>query len=183
MVRDAVLILKGSEVKVGTVIGFPHGSNVIQSKIEEAFSAYHYGAEEVDMVINIGKAVQGDWEYVSKEIRNVFRAVPRTMILKVIFETDLVSQEKDIVQLCQICNEIGVGFAKTSTGFVEGGIGAKISDIKLMRKVLDSKIGLKASGGIKTLDEALAFIRLGCTRIGTSKTEIIMEEALDRYGI
>jgi len=180
--------LKGSGVGVCSVISFPHGNSATLIKTMEAESAVCAGASEIDMVINIGKALAGDWKYVSREIRAVNRVVVRNGgILKVIFENDYL-EDRHIVRLCEICSSIPVAFVKTSTGFgfvkQNNGMyackGATEHHLKLMRRHCPLSVGIKAAGGIRTLDEMLAACNAGATRIGASSTESILKEAKKR---
>lgn len=185
-VKLASQLLKDSEVKVSAVIGFPHGGNCIETKVYESKKAIEDGALELDMVVNIGKVLQGDWDYIRDEIRAIRKLGGGEIILKVIFETDYVNNQKDIVHLCHICDEENVDYVKTSTdfGFVKdnkGGYayeGARRDDVVLMVKRTDASTGVKASGGIRNLEDLMEFRALGATRIGTSATEAIMEEVL-----
>ena len=180
--------LKGTNVLICPVIGFPHGNSTTEVKISEAETAASAGGKEIDMVINIGKALGGDWEYVSREIRLINEAVVRRgAILKVIFENDYL-EESHIIKLCQICSEIGVAFVKTSTGYgfvkQSNGMysykGATVSHLKLMRKHSKPEVQVKAAGGVRTLDDLLHVMSLGVTRIGATATVAIMEEAKKR---
>jgi deoxyribose-phosphate aldolase len=179
-------LLKGSDVLTGTVIGFPHGNSAIPVKAYETQKTIDEGAEEIDMVINIAKALEHDWNYISEEvsaIRKVTKA--HEILLKVIFETDYLTGEEEKIRLCHICNEVGVDYVKTSTGFgyvsrPEGGlhyIGATIKDVKLMRAHSNPEIGVKASGGIRSLKDLLGMVDAGANRIGTSATEEILKQA------
>ncbi len=161
----AVSLLAGTGVKVATVIGFPLGSNLSIVKAFEAKQAVLHGADELDMVINIGAAKLGLWEAVLYDIQQVI-AEGQGRIVKVIVETGLLTvEEKE--QVCRIVLESGAQFIKTSTGFAEGG--ATIADIRLFKSIIGDRIGIKASGGIRTPEEAAAMITAGATRIGTSK--------------
>lgn len=180
--------LAGSPVRVCTVVGFPHGSSSAYMKIAEADEAVASGATEIDMVINIGKALGGDWGYIEHEIEAVNRLVTaKGAILKVIFENDFL-QDEHIIKLCQICTDLDVAFVKTSTGygFVKqpNGFysyqGATPHHLKLMRKHAGPKVQIKAAGGVRTLDELLYVLSLGVTRVGASATEAILEEARAR---
>ncbi len=182
----AATLLKGSNVKVCTVIGFPHGNSLPSIKLTETSMAIDEGAQEIDMVVNIGKAIQEDWEYINEEIGIVQTLCSiHQVLLKVIFETDFVTSDAHKIKLCEICNEHQVAFVKTSTGFgyVPAGDGHYIyhgateHDVRLMREHCDPKVQIKASGGIRTLDLLLRFHALGATRIGTSATETILAEA------
>lgn len=180
--------LEGTDVLVCPVIGFPHGNSTTEVKVFEADAAAAAGGKEIDMVINVGKALGGDWDYVSDEIRQINDAVvKRGAVLKVIFENDYL-QESHIVKLCQICSDIGVAFVKTSTGygFVKqaNGMytykGATVPHLKLMRASSKPGVQVKAAGGVRTLDDLLHVMSLGVTRIGATATVAIMEEAVKR---
>jgi deoxyribose-phosphate aldolase len=190
-VRQAVEILKGSDVPVGCVIGFPHGNSSIDVKVFESEQACNDGAVEIDMVINIGKVLSGDWNYVEKEIKAVTKTCHRNnAIVKVIFETDYVTGRDDKIKLCEICTRVGADFVKTSTGFgfvkLAGGDynykGATVEDIQLMRKHSGSRVQVKCAGGVRTLDDLLKMKAAGATRSGATATEVILTEALERYG-
>jgi len=163
-VKYAAEQLKGSGVKVCTVIGFPLGANTSSVKAFEAAEAIENGADEIDMVINIGAAKDGDWEKVEADIAAVNKA-KLGHILKVIIETSLLSDEEK-VKACEAAVSAGADFVKTSTGFSSSG--ATVSDVKLMRKTVGPAIGVKASGGIRSLEDAEAMIAAGATRLGTS---------------
>lgn len=180
--------LQGSNVLICPVIGFPHGNSATDVKVYEANAAAAAGGKEIDMVINIGKALGGDWDYVSDEIRQINDAVVKHgAILKVIFENDYLN-EYHIMRLCKICSDIGVGFVKTSTGygFVKrpDGLysykGATVPHLKLMREATKPGVQVKAAGGVRTLDDLLHVMSLGVTRIGATATVAIMEEARKR---
>jgi deoxyribose-phosphate aldolase len=185
----AAEVLAATGVKVGTVIGFPHGSSHIEIKCEEAVLALAKGAEELDMVINVGKVLSGDWDYVSEEI-NILNdlAVEGSAILKVIFENDYLEDDQFKIKLCQVCNTYRVAFVKTSTGygFVKGVDGyyayqgATDHDLALMRRECDPTIQVKAAGGVRTLDDLLRVKALGVTRVGATATAAILEEAKTR---
>lgn len=180
--------LEGTDVLVCPVIGFPHGNSTTKVKVFEADAAAAAGGREIDMVINIGKALGGDWEYVADEIRQINQAVVKHgAILKVIFENDYLEAE-EIIHLCEICSDIGVAFVKTSTGygFVKQANGqysykgATVSHLKIMRQHSRPGIQVKAAGGVRTLDDLLYVASLGVTRIGATATVSIMEEAARR---
>ena len=190
-VKLAAELLKGSDVKVGCVIGFPAGNSTTAVKVFEAEAACNEGAVEVDMVINIGKALQGDWEYVSKEIKEVTEICHwYKAIVKVIFETDYVTREADIVKLCQICTEVGADYVKTSSGFgfvkqANGDYnyqGATIPVLELMKNSVGPKVKVKAAGGVRTLDQLLSVQSAGCARCGATATSKMMEDAIKRFG-
>ena len=173
-VKLAKEYLKGSVVEVCTVIGFPHGSNSTETKVQEAIEAIIDGATEVDMVINIGKVLQGDYEYVKNDIQEVTdTAHSKGVIIKVIFENCYLNDEQKI-KLCQLCSDVEVDYIKTSTGFGSGG--ATIEDVLLMKKNIYNGVKIKAAGGIKTKKQAEEFIKAGCQRVGVSATAEILEE-------
>lgn len=189
-VKWAAERLKGSGVGVCTVIGFPHGSNTTDLKVIETIEACRNGASEIDMVVNIGKAISGDWEYVAHEIDQIQSAcLEHNAILKVIFENDFLNTTQKI-ELCRICSELHVAFVKTSTGYgfvkqADGSFvtkGATLDDLKLMRDACPPAIQLKAAGGIRSLPELLAAIDAGATRIGSTATASILEEARKQFG-
>jgi deoxyribose-phosphate aldolase len=182
LTRDA---LTGSAVGVCAVIAFPHGNSATAIKVKEAEDAVTRGAGEIDVVVNIGKAMGGDWAYVSSEIAAVNEAVVGGgAILKVIFENDYL-EDSHIIKLCEICSRHKVAFVKTSTGFgfvrQPGGLydyrGATDEHLRLMRAHCAPEVAIKASGGIRSLDDFLRIRSLGVARIGTSSTEAIIEEA------
>jgi deoxyribose-phosphate aldolase len=187
----AVELLKGSDVLVGTVIGFPQGNSTIGIKVAETVQACKDGAVEIDMVVNIGKVLQEDWAYVKSEIEAVCKAThAHGAILKVIFENDYLSEDKHKIKLCELCSELGADFVKTSTGygFVKGADGnynykgATHKDLKLMRAHSADGVQVKAAGGVRTLDDLLAVQELGVTRIGATATIAIIEAANERFG-
>ena len=190
-VKAAARILSGSSVKVGCVIGFPHGNSSSTVKIFEAEQACRDGAAEVDMVINIGKALGGDWDYVEEEIKAVADICHKNKaIVKVIFETDFVTGTEDKIKLCEICTRAGVDFVKTSTGYgfvkqPNGDYnykGATLADVKLMRKHSGPMVQVKCAGGVRTLDDLLKMKEAGATRSGATATEAILTEAKKRFG-
>jgi len=157
-------LLKGSSVKVCTVIGFPLGANDSAVKAFEAKHAIEQGASEVDMVINIGALKAGEYDLVKKDIQAV-REASVGKILKVIIETSYLTDEEK-QRVCKICAEVGADFVKTSTGFSDGG--ATTQDVALMAASAGSKVKVKASGGIRTREDALKMIEAGASRLGTS---------------
>ena len=174
-VKDAKKSLKNSNVKVVTVIGFPLGANTPEVKAFETKKAIEDGADEIDMVINVSKLKDKDYDYVKKDIESVRHACPDN-ILKVILETDLLTKD-EIKKACEICIDAKADLVKTSTGFVKNGVGAKVEDVELMYQTV-SPFGLKvkASGGIRDSEKALALIKAGATRLGTSSGLKIAEE-------
>lgn len=190
-IRMAVEILEGSGVLVGTVIGFPHGNSSVAVKVFETEQACIDGAVEIDMVVNIGKVLGEDWDYVRNEINAIHEAcVKHGAILKVIFENDYLNDDSFIIRLCEICSEVGAEFVKTSSGFgfVKGADGkysyegATEHDLKLMRKHSAPAVQVKAAGGVRTYKDAVRVRELGVTRIGASATVAIVEEAKGNLG-
>lgn len=162
--------LEGSDVKVCTVIGFPIGNNLTKTKVEETQLAIASGADEIDMVINVGMLKAHQDEYVKEEIA-LIRQASLGHILKVIIETCLLTDEEK-VRACLLSKEAGADFVKTSTGFSKGG--ATVEDVSLMRKTVGPDMGVKASGGVRTHEDMMKMIEAGATRIGTSNgTKII----------
>ena len=181
-------VLAGSHVGICPVIGFPHGNSTTANKVREAEEAAQAGGSEIDMVINIGKALGGDWNYVRDEVKAINTVVlANDVILKVIFENDYL-QDTHIVRLCEICSEIGVAFVKTSTGYgfvkqPDGSYnykGATVAHLKLMRQHCPPSVQIKAAGGVRTLDDLLLVRSLGVTRIGATATAAILDEAKKR---
>jgi deoxyribose-phosphate aldolase len=173
-VKRAATILKGTGVHVGTTIGFPHGGHATAVKVFEAQRALEDGATELDMVINIGQALGGAWDAVQADIAAVTEAAHgNNAIVKVIFENCYLKPEH-ITNLCKICGSVSADYVKTSTGYGSGG--ATHEDLILMRRVAPPSVKLKAAGGIRTLDAAIAVAELGCDRIGASKTAEMLDE-------
>jgi len=173
----AVERLKGSDVAVGTVVGFPHGAHTTQTKVFEAQKALKDGAVELDMVINIGALRSGQIDYVREDIRAVVEAAKGRAIVKVILENAYLS-DKEKVLGCKLVEEAGADFVKTSTGFAPSG--ATIEDLKLMRASVGPKVQVKAAGGVRSLDAILAVIDVGVTRVGATATAAILDEFRDR---
>lgn len=164
-VATAAELLKGTDVKVCTVIGFPLGASTPETKAFETKNAIENGAEEVDMVINIGALKDGNDDLVERDIRAVVEAAKGKALVKVIIETCLLTEEEK-VRACQLAVKAGADYVKTSTGFSTGG--ATTEDVALMRKTVGKNIGVKASGGVRDIKSAMAMIEAGATRIGTS---------------
>ncbi len=165
-------LLKNTDVKVCTVIGFPLGANTTETKRFETEQAISNGAQEVDMVINIGQLKTGNYEYVFNDVNQVVLAAKKNgAVCKVILETALLTDEEKI-KACLICKEAGADFVKTSTGFSKGG--ATAGDVALMKYVVGSAVGVKASGGIRSREDADAMIASGADRIGASASVKIM---------
>jgi len=172
-------MLKGSTVKVCTVIGFPHGNHKTEIKLAEAVSALDDGCTELDMVINIGKMLAGDEAYVQNEIKQIVdTAHARDAKVKVIIETCYLSDEQK-KRACELAAEVGADWVKTSTGY--GSAGCTLDDLRLMRAAVPACVQVKGSGGIRDLDTVLAARKIGVTRCGVSATEKIMAEAEARY--
>lgn len=163
-VKTCAKELKGTDVNVCTVVGFPLGATSLESKVFETRQALSDGANEIDMVINIGKLKDGDNDFVREEIKRL-KETCGEHVLKVIIETCLLSDEEK-VRACLLAKEAGADFVKTSTGFSTGG--ATKEDVALMRKTVGDKMGVKASGGIKNKQDAQAMVEAGATRLGTS---------------
>jgi deoxyribose-phosphate aldolase len=184
----ATEVLAGSDTAVCSVVGFPHGNSHPAVIIAEAERAISEGATEIDMVVNAGKVLGGDWDYVSAEVQAANAAVvARGALLKVIFENDYL-QDAHIIRLCELCTRHGVAFVKTSTGygFVKqpgGGYnyrGATEHHLRLMREHSGPRVQIKAAGGVRTLDDLLRVRGLGVTRIGATATETILGDAIKR---
>lgn len=182
-------LLAGSGVGVCPVIAFPHGNSMTAIKVAEAEAAARAGGCEIDMVVNVGKVLGGDWSYVSAEIRAVnAAAVANKAILKVIFENDYL-QDSHIVRLCEICSEWHVAYVKTSSGYgfvrQPNGLysyqGATDHHLALMRKHSAPDVQIKAAGGIRTLDDLLRVREMGVARVGATATAAILDEAKRRF--
>lgn len=190
-VKKAAGLLKGSDVLVGCVIGFPHGNSSLSVKVFETEQACNDGAVEIDMVVNIGKVLSNDWDYVEEEIKLVTNTCHRNnAIVKVIFENDFMPGDDYKIKLCEICTKVGADYVKTSTGYgyvkqANGDYnykGATIADLELMRKHSGPKVKVKAAGGVRTLDELLKVQAAGAIRCGATATEAILAEAEKRFG-
>ncbi|EOO01295.1 putative deoxyribose-phosphate aldolase protein [Phaeoacremonium minimum UCRPA7] len=202
-IAQARRVLAGSDVRVCAVVGFPHGSSTRAAKVAEAQEAVRAGAAEVDVVVNVGKVLGGQWGYVEEEIAAVNEVVTstavgdgaadgegekkKTAILKVIFENDYL-QEEHIARLCEICTRVKVAFVKTSTGYAmvkqSNGMysykGPTVPHLKLMREKSGPEVQIKAAGGVRTLDDFLFVMSLGVTRVGATATAAILEDAKER---
>lgn len=165
--------LAGSGVHACSVIGFPFGTHTTETKIFETKEAIENGADEIDMVINVGRLIQGDEEYVEHEVASLVGVChEQGKLLKVIVETCYLNEEQ-IASMCRIVEDTGADFIKTSTGY--GSRGANFKDIELFKKYLKIPAKIKASGGIRTLEDAEKYISMGCLRLGTSNGVAIME--------
>lgn len=171
-------MLKGSTVQASTTIGFPHGGHTTAIKVAEAARALDDGGQELDMVVNIGKVLSGDWDYVQADIGAVIEVTHAAgQKVKVIFENCYLNDEQKI-KLCEICGPLGADWVKTSTGYGTGG--ATIADLKLMRAHSPSQVQVKAAGGVRDLDKLLEVRALGVTRVGATRTADILDECKRR---
>jgi deoxyribose-phosphate aldolase len=178
-VKLAARQLAGSDVAVGTVVGFPHGNSTATSKAAEAREAAANGAVEIDMVINIGALRSGHADEVRDEIRAVVEAVKGKAIVKVILENAYLTEEQKVLG-CHLVEEAGAHFVKTSTGFAP--TGATVADLQLMRRSVGPKVQVKAAHGVRTLEAALAMIDAGATRVGATATAAILDEFKKKTG-
>ncbi len=173
-------VLAGSTVAPSTVIGFPHGNNRTAVKVAEVDEALEDGGKELDYVINVGKALSGDWDFVRQDIQAVTeRTHQGGARVKVIFENCYL-QDQHKIKLCGICGELGVDWVKTSTGYGSGG--ATDEDLKLMREHSPANVQVKAAGGVRTLDRLLEVRAIGVTRVGATSTAAILDECRKRLG-
>jgi deoxyribose-phosphate aldolase len=179
-VHLAAGLLAGSPVAVGTSVGFPHGGHITAIKVDEAERAMEDGATELDMVVNIGKVLGGDWDYVAADVRAVVEAAHRRKALvKVIFENCFLKDDHK-ERLCRVCGDVGADFVKTSTGYGDGG--ATDDDLRLMRRCSPPRVRVKAAGGVRTFDRLLAVRALGVARVGATATRAILDECRVRLG-
>jgi deoxyribose-phosphate aldolase len=171
-------ILKDSKVVTTSVIGFPHGSNLTEVKVFEAKRAIEQGCGEIDMVMNIGRFLSGDYDLVLKDITAVTEAAhARKVLVKVILENAYLTPEL-IKKACEICTKAGVDYTKTATGYAP--TGARISDLRIMRANTPPSMRVKAAGGVRSLDDALAVRAVGVTRFGCTTTEKMVKDARER---
>lgn len=178
--RRCADLLKGSAIKASTTIGFPHGGHTTAIKMAEAEQALADGGAELDMVINISRALSGHWDEVAADIRAVTDVTHAAgQKIKVIFENCYLNTDQKIT-LCKICGDIGVDWVKTSTGYGSGG--ATDDDLRLMRQHSPAHVQVKAAGGVRTLDRLLEVRALGVTRSGATRTVEILTEAKERFG-
>ncbi len=179
-VRLAAKLLAGSTVQASTVIGFPHGGHVTTIKVAESEIALADGATELDMVVNVGKVLSGEWNYVADDIAAVVRtAHAANAKVKVIFENAYLKDEHK-KELCRICGEVRADWVKTSTGYAE--TGATVEDLKLMRQHSPAWVQVKAAGGVRTYDKLLEVRAIGVTRVGATATKTILDEAKAKLG-
>jgi len=191
-VRQAAEYLKNTDVLVGAVIGFPHGNSSIATKAAETEQVIADGAVEVDMVVNIGKVLSKDWDYIDKEIGTIRKITNNaSATLKVIFENDLLPDDRYKIKLCEICSKHRVDFVKTSTGYnyIKGPDGkysyqgATMHDLKLMREHSAPEVQVKAAGNSGSLEIILKLREIGVTRTGTGKTAELYKNAVDKFGL
>ncbi len=175
-VKSARALLKGSKVRLSSTVGFPFGVSLTETKAFEARKALEDGADELDMVIDLGALKSGDYGKVREDIAAVVevKRVSQDVVVKVIIETAYLSDEEKVVA-CTVAKEAGADFVKTSTGFF--GSGATVEDVRLMRQTVGEEMGVKAAGGIRTYDDATAMIEAGANRIGTSSAVEIIKGA------
>jgi deoxyribose-phosphate aldolase len=177
-VKFVAEILKGSDVLVGTVVGFPHGSSTTESKVSETKQAVADGAVEIDVVINIGHLKSGKTQEIQDEISAVVAAAAGNQV-KVILENAYLTDAEKVIA-CKLIEAAGAHYVKTSTGFAP--TGATLADVKLMRATCSSKVKVKSAGGVKSLDQLLEFLDAGIDRSGSSSTASILDEFISKYG-
>jgi len=174
-------ILKGSTVRASTTIGFPHGGHTTDIKRQEAQRAIDDGCEELDMVVNISRVVSSDWDYVTEDIATIIEVAHAAgQKVKVIFENCYLNNDQK-VRLCQICGELNADWVKTSTGFGTGG--ATFEDLELMRANSPEHVQVKAAGGIRDFEAVLKARGLGVSRIGSSRTNQLLDVCRERLGL
>lgn len=179
-VRLAAKLLAGSTVQASTVIGFPHGAHLTAVKVFEAERALDDGATELDMVVNVGKVLSGEWNYVADDIAAVVRAAhARVAKVKVIFENAYLKEEHKRA-LCRICGEVRADWVKTSTGYAE--TGATVEDLKLMRECSPAWVQVKAAGGVRSFEKLMEVRAIGVTRVGATATKAILDDAKAKLG-
>jgi deoxyribose-phosphate aldolase len=179
-VKLAAKLLAGSPVQASTTIGFPHGGHVTRIKVAESEIALADGATELDMVVNVGKVLSGEWNYVADDIAAVVRVAHAAGAkVKVIFENAYLKDEHKLA-LCRICGEVRADWVKTSTGYAE--TGATVEDLKLMRQHSPAWVQVKAAGGVRTYEKLLEVRAIGVTRVGATATKAILDEAKAKLG-
>ena len=178
-VSVAAPVLAGTDIKACSVVGFPLGQNTIEVKVFETETALANGATEIDYVINISEAKEGNWDYIKQEMEEIVAVCNKYKVLsKVIFENCYLTKD-EIAKLCEIASEVKPSFVKTSTGTTSSG--ATVEDVALMAKMTPDEIGVKASGGVRTADNFIDMIKAGATRVGASAGVAIIEELKERY--
>ena len=179
-VQRAAKLLGGTTVAASTVIGFPHGSSLTRVKVFESELALTAGATELDMVVNVGKVLSGEWNFVADDIRAVVELAHSNVAkVKVIFENAYLKDEHKR-QLCRICGEVRADWVKTSTGYAE--TGATLEDLKLMRECSPAWVQVKAAGGVRTFERLMEVRALGVSRVGATATKAILDEAKAKLG-
>jgi deoxyribose-phosphate aldolase len=179
-VQRAAKLLGGTTVAASTVIGFPHGSSLTRVKVFESELALTAGATELDMVVNVGKVLSGEWNFVADDIHAVVELAHRNVAkVKVIFENAYLKDEHKR-QLCRICGEVRADWVKTSTGYAE--TGATLEDLKLMRECSPPWVQVKAAGGVRTFEQLMEVRALGVSRVGATATKAILDEAKAKLG-
>jgi deoxyribose-phosphate aldolase len=179
--RRCAEVLRGSTVKASTTIGFPHGGHTTAIKVAEARQALADGGQELDMVINISKALSGDWNYVRADIAAVIDVAHAAgQKAKIIFENCYLNDEQKI-RLCEICSGLNADWVKTSTGYGTGG--ATLEDLRLMRLRAAPHVQIKAAGGVRDLDTLLKVRAIGVSRVGATRTVVMLEECRKRLGL
>ncbi|MDO4274226.1 MAG: deoxyribose-phosphate aldolase [Eubacteriales bacterium] len=190
-VKRAAELMAGTDIKVAAVVAFPHGNSTMEIKLAEARQVLEDGATEVDFVVNIGKAVSGDWAYVDEEIRRLVQLIKSYGAdSKVIFENDMLTSDEQKIKLCRICSKYKVTFVKTSTGYcykkdTDGKYyydGATHHDLMLMRTYSDAEVQVKAAGAVSTLEPVLTAYELGATRFGLKGAGKLVEDAKAKFG-
>jgi deoxyribose-phosphate aldolase len=180
-VRRSAELLHGTGVKPTTTIGFPHGGHTTAIKLAESREALKDGAQELDMVVNVGRVLSGDWDYVREDIAAVVKAAhDGSALVKIIFENCYL-QDQHKIALCRICGEVGADFVKTSTGYATGG--ATMEDLKLMRAHAPAHVQVKAAQGVRTLDTLLEMRAIGVTRVGATATAAMLDDCKRRLGM
>lgn len=180
-VRLAAKLLAGSTVQASTVIGFPHGGHLTAVKVFEAERAMDDGATELDMVVNVGKVLSGEWNYVAHDIAAVVTAAhARNAKVKVIFENAYLKDESK-KELCRICGEVRADWVKTSTGYAE--TGATLEDLRLMREHSPAWVQVKAAGGVRTFERLMEVREIGVSRVGATATKAILDDARAKLGL
>jgi deoxyribose-phosphate aldolase len=179
-VKLAAKLLAGSTVQASTTIGFPHGGHTTRVKVYESELAMDDGATELDMVVNVGKVLSGEWNYVADDVAAVVRAAhARGAKVKVIFENALLKDEHK-VELCKICGDVRADWVKTSTGYAESG--ATVPDLRLMRQHSPAWVQVKAAGGVRTFETLMQVREVGVTRVGATATKAILDDARVKLG-
>jgi deoxyribose-phosphate aldolase len=179
--RRCAELLAGSAVRPSTTIGFPHGGHTTAVKVAEAAQAVADGGHELDMVVNISQVLSGHWDYVRADVRAVVETAHAAgRLVKVIFENAYLTDDHKR-RLCEICTEVGADWVKTSTGYAPSG--AMDADLALMRRHTPPEVGVKAAGGVRTLDRLLEVRALGVSRVGATRTAAMLEEARRRLGL